>query len=141
MKNYVGFLLSVLLVLATTPVFASDGNVSPSTLTALGLGGIQIMSDADGLEIRGMSSNAAVSGGSLVVGVLVDPLTSSFLVLSDTNGYASSAENAGLNAISIATGGPAASGISGTLDVNFPLPVFFGSFIGGAGGLANTSAN
>jgi hypothetical protein len=85
---------------------AMAGEVPQGALADLGLGGMEVMSDAQGMQVRGKSSNAVVSGTSLVFGQLVfdSALGTQFVVGSDVNHYFSSAENAGLNASSTATG-------------------------------------
>jgi len=129
---------------------AMAGEVSEGALSALGLGGMEVMSDAEGMQVRGMSSDAVVSGTSLAFGQLVAdlPTGTNFVVLSDVNHYFASAENAGLNAFSTA-GGDSGSGIQGLLgpiNVN-GSPAFDGTFQGfagtatGFGGVANAFAN
>ena len=44
---------AVLVVLVAVPALAGDGNVPQSTLASLGLGGMQKMSDDDGMQVRG----------------------------------------------------------------------------------------
>ena len=44
---------------------AHAGDVSKSTLNAMGFGNATIMSDADGMEIRGKGTSASVWGGSI----------------------------------------------------------------------------
>jgi hypothetical protein len=85
---------------------AMAGEIPQGALAELGLGGMQVMSDAQGMQVRGKSSNAVVSGTSLIFGQLVAdlPTGTNFIVGSDVNHYYSSAENAGLNASSTATG-------------------------------------
>ena len=51
------FALFVAVVLAG-PALAGDGNVPQSTLNTLGLSGMETLSDAEGMEIRGKSGNA-----------------------------------------------------------------------------------
>jgi hypothetical protein len=85
---------------------AMAGEIPQGALADLGLGGMQTMSDAQGMQIRGKSSNAVVSGTSLVFGQLVAdlPTGTNFVVGSDVNHYYASSENVGLNASSTAQG-------------------------------------
>lgn len=136
-------ILSLVFVLAVvaTPALADDGNVSQAALADLGLGNMQVVSDTAGMEVRGMSSNALAFGASLVFGQLLDINNpGNFFVASDTNGGIATAENAGLNAASLAANGPQGSSIIGnlTIQVGNPLvPVFNGMFLGNAGNAAN----
>lgn len=85
---------------------AMAGEIPQGALADLGLGGMETISDAQGMQVRGKSSNAVVSGTSLVFGQLVfdSPLGTQFVAGSDVNHYFSSAENAGLNASSTVNG-------------------------------------
>jgi hypothetical protein len=94
---------AALLAMGIAPALAEDGHVSHQTLSAIGLGGMQVVSDTDGMQVRGMSSSAWSSGRSLLSAQLIDPATNSFVVGSDTNGAFSTAENAGLNSVSSAS--------------------------------------
>jgi hypothetical protein len=64
-------LLSVaaVLVLSAAPAFAGQGQVSKNSLAKMGLSGMQVMSDAQGMSVRGTSvavvfgiSHASISG-------------------------------------------------------------------------------
>jgi hypothetical protein len=65
--------LSLVLVLGTLRIsvgaHAGDGNLSSSSLSAMGLSGLKTLSDAQGLAIRGRGALAAVSGSSFAVQV------------------------------------------------------------------------
>ena len=50
------------LVLCALVASASAGEISKSTLSSMGLGSMQQLSDNDGLAIRGMGTSAAVWG-------------------------------------------------------------------------------
>ncbi|HEX5103139.1 MAG TPA: hypothetical protein VFV87_04980 [Pirellulaceae bacterium] len=91
------------MALVAVPALAADG-VPAAKLRALGLGGMQVMSDADGMQVRGMSSNAASGGSSLIFGQLTfnDGVGTQFVVGSDFNVSRGTSENAGLNAVSTA---------------------------------------
>ena len=96
--------LSVFVVLAfmAAPAFAQDGNVSQDALASLGLGGMELISDAQGMEIRGMSANAQSTGLSLFGMFLYDPNTGSAIQLNGSNFARGTAENAGLQAATTA---------------------------------------
>ncbi len=132
MKKTLAFVLPM--IVAAMPVLADDGQVSESALAGLGLGGMTVVSDDAGMEVRGMSSSASVYGGSLIFGQLVSG--ASFFVASDLNGGSASSENAGLNAASFAAQGPQGSSVIG----NLILPGFVGSFVGNAGNASNIGA-
>ncbi len=139
MKKTLAFVLPMLV--AAMPAFADDGQVSRSALADLGLGGMAVVSDAAGMEVRGMSSSASAYGGSLVFGQLV--YQSNFFVASDLNGGSASAENAGLNVVSQASQGPQGSSVIGLLDIqagNPAVQVFLGNFVGNAGNASNLGA-
>ena len=63
MKN-VGISCAALVIIATmtATTFAADLAVSKATLTSMGLGKMQLLSDNDGLAIRGMGTSASVWG-------------------------------------------------------------------------------
>ncbi len=143
---------AAVLAFAAAPALAGEGQVPQSKLANLGLGNAQVLSDSDGMQIRGMgrkdyghqnygkqqivgssSSNALASGRSLVVGLLIDPATNSFVFGSDTNSAASSSENGGLNAPSSAFE-KQSSGLGLDLNVVTSTSKFNGVLNGGAGG-------
>jgi hypothetical protein len=143
--------VAALLAFAAAPALAGDGRVPQSKLANLGLGNAQVLTDSEGMQIRGMgrrdyghksygkqivgssSSNALASGRSLVVGLLIDPATNSFVFGSDTNSAASSSENGGLNAPSSAFE-KQSSGLGLDLNVVTATSKFDGVLNGGAGG-------
>jgi len=92
MKNA---LVIVAVLLCATSAFADDGTVSSSALDALGLGQMQVMSDAQGMEVRGMSgANAFALGASLGASQLLDIYQpGNFAVGTDTNTDRGSDEN------------------------------------------------
>ena len=118
---------------AAAPAMAGDGQVSSNQLAALGLSGMQPMSDAQGMHVRGMSSAAKSSGSSLVFGVLIDPHTGSFVAGSSVNFSKATAENAGLNSLSTA-GHNQNSALALALNVVTATSSFNGALAGGAGG-------
>ena len=96
-------LCALIVCLTTTP--AIGGEVSDSTLAALGLSGLERLSDSESMKIRGRSSSATASGGSFVVGQL--SYTNEFNTFTQFDTAAISfrfADNqAGLNAFSAAS--------------------------------------
>ncbi len=79
------FLVAVLVCLSAAPAVAGDGSVSPSALRSLGLADMQVLSDTEGMQVRGMSGCARVMGLSLVNGLVLEPSTKNFLFGSDAN--------------------------------------------------------
>ena len=88
-------LVAVLVCLLAAPALAGDGNVPQSTLRSLGLADMEIVSDAEGMQVRGMSGCARVMGVSVVSGLLLEPSTKNFIFGSDANFVMANAENAG----------------------------------------------
>jgi len=101
MKNVVA--LAVLMVLVAAPALAGDGNVPQATLSALGLGGMQVVSDAQGMQVRGMSSNAQATSVSFFSAFLFDPFSGSNFAFVGADFGRATDENAGLNATSSAS--------------------------------------
>ena len=71
MKAVTSFAMVLLVALVASPAVAQEGNVSQSTLSQLGLSGMQVMTDTEGMEIRGMSAWSSSGGGSIVSGGLI----------------------------------------------------------------------
>lgn len=99
MKNVLS-VLAVLAAFVAVPAMAGDGNVAQGDLSSLGLGQMQVMSDAQGLTVRGMSSNSQSTGLLLASSLLFDPITGSDSRASLALFSRGTAENAGLNAAS-----------------------------------------
>ncbi len=116
-------------------VAAEDGHVSPSTLSALGLPALDLLSDAEGLQVRGQSAEAATRGTSLVAGLVFDPVSTSFLSGSDTDLAASTAD--GTKGIVVAQAHVSALDL--TLAVGTGSSAFLGVLVGGAGGFSQAS--
>ena len=118
--------------MAAAPAAAEDGQISQSTLSAIGLSGMQTVSDSEGMQVRGQASFGFSSGRSVVFGQLVDPVTGSTVIVSDTNGAAGgSAHLFGPSLGGHAQGSSAGAGLSTSI---FGIPVFNGGFSAGAGG-------
>ena len=86
--------LVVIMLLAATPAIAGDGNVPQGTLSSLGLGDMQTVSDAEAMQVRGKCSwFGMVKGTSLVFGQLMTEDTKNFVVGSSTNEVDGNAES------------------------------------------------
>ncbi len=128
------YAFALVAVLMAAPVFAGEGHVPQSTLDAIGLAGMETLSDAEGMQVRGLSGNAHTQGLSLVSGLLIDSLgTKSYVFGSDTNYAHATAENAGLQVVTQASH-EQGSGIALSLDVMTLTSQFSGMLLGGAGG-------
>ena len=103
MKNALSLVLAAVVVLGAIPAFAGDGNVPQATLSALGLGGMQAVSDAEGMQVRGMSSNALATSLSVFNAVLFDPFSGGNFTFASADFSRGTDENAGFNATSSAT--------------------------------------
>jgi hypothetical protein len=57
------FAFASILAFSALPAFAGEGQVSHQSLNNMGLAGLHVMTDAQGMNVRGMSI-AVVSGGS-----------------------------------------------------------------------------
>ena len=125
--------LVVALVFCAAPAFAADGNVPQGTLSALGLSGMQVMSDADGMQVRGKcSSFGMVKGTSLIVGQLLTPDTKNFVIGSSVNEVDANAESTMSGGIlELCKSHEVFLELS--LDVNYPDG---GSYFGWLGGVA-----
>ncbi len=103
MKNALSLVLAAVVVMGAIPAFAGDGNVPQATLSALGLGGMQVVSDAEGMQVRGMSSSVQATSLSLFSAVLFDPFSGGNFTFAGADFNRATDENAGLNATSSAT--------------------------------------
>ncbi|MCH2204174.1 MAG: hypothetical protein MK102_19590 [Fuerstiella sp.] len=56
--------LGIVLTLTATQAFGADGQISQSVLDAFGLSSLQVISDTDGMTVRGQGSFTYVSGRS-----------------------------------------------------------------------------
>lgn len=130
--------VAVLLIAGATPAFAGD--VPQATLAELGLGEIQVMTEVEGMEVRGMSSNAMSMGTSLVFGQLIDPATKSFVAGSDINTAGATAENGGKWSFSFANHAQESS-LYLNLDVVTSTSLFQGALSAQAGGSGLASSH
>ncbi|MGD9854987.1 MAG: hypothetical protein AB7U20_08550 [Planctomycetaceae bacterium] len=130
MKNAIAG-IALLLVAGAAPVNAEDGRIADATLAAIGLGDMQVVSDAEGMNVRGMSSSAMSMGTSLIFGQLLDPATKSFVVGSDVNVAGATAENGGKNIVSQASHAQASS-----LALQLNVTTLTSSYAGLLGGVA-----
>jgi hypothetical protein len=149
--------LAALLVCGiAAPAMADQGHVPSHTLGRLGLAGMHSLSDAEGMEVRGMGGGGivAVMGKSIVSGLIISPNTKNFIGGTSTNMGMGNAEHAGGHfgdhhghqghgdegskpVLSINS--TQASFIGLQLQVVQNLDVFNGVLIGGAGGSATAS--
>jgi opacity protein-like surface antigen len=94
--------LGVVLLLFAAPAFAGDGNVPQGTLSSLGLGDMQVVSDAQGMQVRGLASSfGEVKGTSLIFGQLLTPDTKNFVVGSSVNEVDANAETTAIGALTL----------------------------------------
>lgn len=118
--------------------FADDGRIPTATLQQIGLGHMQALSDADGTQIRGMSSSDATALGLSTVSLLVlDPSTGSNVITVNGTNVRSSAENGGGTQASTQH----VTGAGVALNVTTPSSNFTGVIVGGAGGTAHASGH
>jgi hypothetical protein len=130
----------VVVALLAAPAFAGDGNVSPGTLSSLGLGDMQVVSDSQAIQVRGRASSfGMVKGTSLIFGQLLTPDTKNFVVGSSVNEVDANAETtAAGGALTLTKTHGVTLGLG--LDVVFPdLTQFLGSITGSAGGAGSVS--
>lgn len=133
-------LATIVTFLLVGPALAGDGMVAPSTLKALGLAGMQTVSDAEGMQVRGLSAAAATAGLSVVSGVLYDPNSQSFVVGADASS-ASACEETTCCFYALDPTHTVLSAIELTLDVTSGGIVFSGVLVGGGGGSGMAGAN
>jgi hypothetical protein len=127
-------LVAVLVALVAAPAVADDGQVSQASLRAVGLGGMQVVSDAYGTQVRGRSSAfVAVKGTSLVFGQLLTPDTKNFVVASSVNEVDANGETTNTGTITATKDHNA--NIALTLAVTFPdTTTYAGALAGIAAG-------
>jgi hypothetical protein len=94
-------LFAVLVASVAIPAVADDGQVPQPTLRALGLGGMQVATDAQGAQVRGRSSAfVSVKGTSLIFGQLLTADTKNFVVGSSVNEVDANGETTNTGTIS-----------------------------------------
>ena len=140
MKSLLTLMILVAAMVAA-PAMAEDGNVSDSTLSSLGLGGMELLSDTDGMSVRGMASAGAGTGVSITSFIVFDPDTGGVFHGQASDGSSASATEAATTVVS--QGATATnSGFSvftATISNTVPTPVTtwtanFGAFNGTTGG-------
>ena len=140
MKKALCVVATAAAVLIAAPVFAEDGNIPSTTLSSLGLGDLQPMSEAEGMQVRGESSAFAMATGtSLIFGQLVTPDTKNFLVLSDVNMVTANAESTDALARVEATKNHQSQIINGSLVISLPAASIFNGLINGIVGGVGTA--
>jgi hypothetical protein len=131
MRNSLTF--ATALFLGVAPTFAADQPVPTSTLSALGLSELDVISDAEGENIRGLSGGNGISKGlSMVSGLIVDPISNSFVFGSDVN----SAKAGGGYGGAAATQQTSSIALNLTIEPSSTHTGFYGTIVGGAGGSA-----
>ncbi len=140
MKSFV-MLVAVLAALTAAPAVADDGQVPQGTLRALGLGGIQVVSDSQGMQVRGrQSAFVSVSGTSLIFGQL-NAGGGNFVVASSVNSVRNNGSSTASGQVT-ATGTHLALLAGVTLNVTFPdTTTFAGTINGVALGTGTASVN
>ena len=102
MKSILAMMILVATMVAA-PVMAEEGNLSDATLSSLGLGSLQVLSDANGMEVRGMSSSSQASSLSFASFLIFDPNTGASWTGQVADFGRGTAENAGLSITSVAS--------------------------------------
>lgn len=108
------FVLSLVAAFAISPVMASE----PVDLSSFGLGNLQPVSEAAGMKVRGMSSNASSSSLVLFNVLLFDPVTKSSVGFNASSISSSSEELAGTGEDSLAASNNAASIVFPTITLD-----------------------
>lgn len=126
-------LAMILASLVAAPALAGDGHVPRATLASLGLAGMQPVSDAEGMQVRGMGGAAWVKGISMVSGLVMEPSTKSFVFGSDANLVVANAEAACWRRVEVAKDHQSFVGLQLAVQ-NGPYSYFEGALYGGAGG-------
>ena len=123
--------LIVVMLLATAPAFAGDGNIPQETLSSLGLSDMQTVSDAEAMQVRGKTSwFGMVKGTSLVFGQLMTDNTKNFIVGSSVNEVDGNGESTQADAKLIIA---KTHGVE--LNLHLDVEGFEGSISGTAGGI------
>jgi hypothetical protein len=128
MKN-VGIVCAALVVALMVSSASAADAVSKSTLASMGLSSMQVMSDNDGLAVRGKGTSASVWGQG----------TADYLGQTSTNGYRASSSH---------WSGPSSAGgnnlsVAGTVKVRFSSDsgLYIRANLGVAGGFSNAWAH
>lgn len=96
MRSALSLAAVALLGLFASTAQADHGRISRRGLQQLGLGQLRVVSDHQGMQVRGRSASA-MGGGAAVFGIfLFEPNTSSFFQFNAGNSAMASEENAGL---------------------------------------------
>lgn len=124
--------LVVLLVLFAAPALAANGNVPRGVLSSLGLGDMKTMSDAEGMQVRGLAtSSVRYWGTSVVSGQLMTPDTLNFVVFSSVNSVDANGQSSNVGALMLTGSHSAAISPAMTLNVTFPdTTTYSGSMVG-----------
>lgn len=123
--------LAMAFALLAGSALASDRPVPPSSLAAVGLSDLQLISDAQGNEVRGRHGGVKAFGKSLVMALLFDAESGSFI--SGTDATTATASAHGRIAVYNQASGVAVDLI---VEPSGNFSGFNGAIIGGAGGSA-----
>jgi len=118
-------------LVSAAPALAADRPVPQSTLASVGLSGLETMSDAQGDQVRGMHPGVRAFGVSMVSGLILDPVTDSFIFGSDVNSASS-----GVHGSFAASQQASAVALTLVVQPSGEYPGFSGTILGGAGGSA-----
>ena len=130
-------LMALVAAMVAAPLNAEDGNVSAATLSSLGLGGMELLSDTDGLAVRGMSSTAEATSMSYASFLVFDPNSGASFTGQAADFATSNAQNSGLNIASQVAASSAAGHSSFNTSIANGTDTFTASFsVFGASGMA-----
>jgi hypothetical protein len=134
--KYALTMAAILTFLLAAPALADDGHIPQATLSALGLAGMDTVSDEEGTQVRGMASGAGIAlSRSMVTGLLIAPDTKSYVWGTDLN-----VAQACLDASCIVAAPDPYTETASTVELGLDVVTDSGSFsgvlIGGAGGYA-----
>ena len=136
MKSLLTLMILVAAIVAA-PVMAEDGNVSDSTLASLGLGSMELLSDADGLAVRGMASTAEATSMSYSSFLVFDPNSGGSFTGQAADFATSNANNAGVSIASVVAASSAAGHSAFTASIANGADTFTASFsVFGASGMS-----
>jgi len=85
--------IASVLVLSASPAFAGEGQISKQSLAKMGLSGMQTMSDAQGMQIRGTAAIVIVSGKSTATVPGATSTNSYYATASGSGSHAASGDN------------------------------------------------
>jgi len=132
MKHLRMLLAPLALALFAVPSLAGEGTVSKSTLNSLGLSGMQVMSDAEGMQIRGMHSSASSTSVNSVSVFLIDPATGSNTAFNAASHSTASDDSFGSSTTNVTSGFIGVGGFA-VFNPGFSFGAFDGAAVLGGG--------